>query len=910
MTNLLQKNLPVPPSNRDDDDYYDVEYSFAIEYSGPPVTYDIPRVVPVNVNQIPTASVLAPASMLNNFSLPVIQPIAKSDPLSRKLSTESKLGSKLTLCPNLVTHSGEFVGSGEVVFLKGHGISCKSVNVLDSSGALGSTEGDEQTSKISDGIGSSGSLGFSDSHDYSHKLSGSSDMEDFHADGKEGWDLNELELSPRTLSSEVSSSKGEDCIDEAPCDVTFCGPESSDIVPQEIENDEPKIIQQRRETKANVKKGLCHRCCKGNRFTEKEVCIVCSAKYCGNCVLRAMGSMPEGRKCITCIGSRIDESKRGTLGKCSRMLKHLLTDLEVKLIMRSEISCEANQLPPELVCVNGKLLCHKELVLLQSCPNPPKKLKPGKYWYDKASGLWGKEGQKPWQIISPQLAVGDLIMRNASNGNTKVLVNNREITKTELLTLQLAGINCEGSPHYWVSADGSYQEEGQKNVKRLWDKTGIKLVCAVLSLPIPSESANPCVEEEDNLANRVFPNYLEQTPNKLLLVGHDKSGTSTIFKQARIVYNVPFSEDDRENIKLMIQSNIYGYIGILLEGREQFEEEWLIEMRKKCVDQSGPSGNSVQIDEQNIYSISPRLKAFSDWLLQVMVSGNLEVIFPAATHEYAPLVEELWNDGAFQATYNRRNELHMLPRVANYFLNRAVEISRTDYEPSDMDILYAEGITSSNGLASMEFSFPKSTQDSFLSSSDQIDPLLRYQLIRVHASSLGENCKWLEMFEDVDLVLFCVSLTDYDDANGVPTNKMLESKKLFENIVTHPNFSQKNFLLILNKFDLLEEKIEQVPLTQCEWFHDFNPVISVNPNGSSNPSLAHRAFHYIAVKFKRLFYSLTGRNLFISLVTGLEPDSVDEAFKYAKEILKWDEEKPSTSMYDWSSGSIEASSSS
>lgn len=38
---------------------------------------------------------------------------------------------------------------------------------------------------------------------------------------------------------------------------------------------------------------------------------------------------------------------------------------------------------------------------------------------------------------------------------------------------------------------------------------------------------------------------------------------------------------------------------------------------------------------------------------------------------------------------------------------QAVDIFRTDYEPSDMDILYAEGINLSNCVTSMEFSFPK-----------------------------------------------------------------------------------------------------------------------------------------------------------------------------------------------------------
>lgn len=83
------------------------------------------------------------------------------------------------------------------------------------------------------------------------------------------------------------------------------------------------------------------------------------------------------------------------------------------------------------------------------------------------------------------------------------------------------------------------------------------------------------------------------------------------------------------------------------------------------------TGNEDQLEcKKTTYSLGPKLKGFADWLLQVVVSGNFDTIFPAATRVYAQLVEELLKDEAFQATYSRRNELEMLPRVATYFLDR------------------------------------------------------------------------------------------------------------------------------------------------------------------------------------------------------------------------------------------------
>ncbi|RZB92462.1 Extra-large guanine nucleotide-binding protein 3 isoform C [Glycine soja] len=758
---ILRRMLPAGAPLPDEEH---LDYSIAVEYEGPPVPYDVPKVDPLKIGAstgggaVPIRTASIDSDHNAAASIPVAMPV---HPRFSRFSRVRNGGFDRAPLPRSPAESRR-----------------------SSSVSRTQSQFDSRSGEVA----------------YRSDFSG-----EVNADADDGASSASAASAPQTPPNSAPVPRSGTGAGKRPTTVTFHTPRDSEdddgddyLSPRSVAT-EPVGSPLTASPSRNKKRWICSRCGNSNRLKEKEACLVCDSRYCSNCVLKAMGSMPEGRKCVSCIGKPIDEMKRSSLGKCSRMLSKVCSSLEINQIMKAEKECPANQLRPEQLVVNGRQLRQEELAEILGCSIPPQKLKPGRYWYDKDSGLWGKEGEKPDKIISSKLNIGGKLQTDASDGNTRVYMNGREITKIELRMLK-----------------------------------------------------------------------------------------------AKFLYGNKFSAEELQNIKLMIQSNMYKYLSILLEGREQFEEEALAERESTSLEGEG-SGQETAADENklSVYSINQRFKHFSDWLLDIMATGDLEAFFPAATREYAPMVDEIWRDPAVQETYKRREELHNLPNVAKYFLDRAIEISSNEYEPSDKDILYAEGVTQSNGLAFMEFSFDdRSPMSEIYSENINYPPhLTKYQLIRINSKGLRDGCKWLEMFEDVRAIIFCVSLSDYDQmwptSTGQLRNKLLASKDLFESLVKHPCFKDTPFVLLLNKYDVFEDKINKVPLSICEWFGDFCPV---RPH-HNNHALAHQAYYYVAMRFKELYYSLTGQKLFVGQTRGRDRTSVDEAFKYIREIIKWDDEK-------------------
>ena len=103
------------------------------------------------------------------------------------------------------------------------------------------------------------------------------------------------------------------------------------------------------------------------------------------------------------------------------------------------------------VMINRRPLTLQQVVAIQQQSGT--RIPPGRYWYDTYCGAWGREGEGTLGFTVPGLNFGPL-PNNISNGTSGVHINGRQITYTELRSLQsMTGPVQRGS--YWLDAQGN-----------------------------------------------------------------------------------------------------------------------------------------------------------------------------------------------------------------------------------------------------------------------------------------------------------------------------------------------------------------------------------------------------------------------------------------------------------------------
>jgi hypothetical protein len=96
----------------------------------------------------------------------------------------------------------------------------------------------------------------------------------------------------------------------------------------------------------------------------------------------------------------------------------------------------------------------------------------GRYWYDPMCGAWGLEGGPALGFTVAGLDMWGPLRSDASNGNTGIFINGREIHYLDLVAIQQIAGGYVHPARYWLDAYGNYGYEGWPAMGNLMVATG------------------------------------------------------------------------------------------------------------------------------------------------------------------------------------------------------------------------------------------------------------------------------------------------------------------------------------------------------------------------------------------------------------------------------------------------------
>ncbi len=121
------------------------------------------------------------------------------------------------------------------------------------------------------------------------------------------------------------------------------------------------------------------------------------------------------------------------------------------------VSTDKNIQEKAKIFINGKSLTKEQIAEIEKTYNV--KPKPGNYWYDKTSGLYGVVGYPAFGFMLAGHNYGTM-KRNVSNGNTGIIINGRELPQLEwAVWSQMLGYWIQPSS-YWLDQYGNAGYEG------------------------------------------------------------------------------------------------------------------------------------------------------------------------------------------------------------------------------------------------------------------------------------------------------------------------------------------------------------------------------------------------------------------------------------------------------------------
>ncbi|KAK5894522.1 hypothetical protein CesoFtcFv8_011205 [Champsocephalus esox] len=309
---------------------------------------------------------------------------------------------------------------------------------------------------------------------------------------------------------------------------------------------------------------------------------------------------------------------------------------------------------------------------------------------------------------------------------------------------------------------------------------------------------------------------------KLLLLGAGESGKSTIVKQMKILHQGGYTKEEQLEFRTIVFGNILQSALAIIRGMEML-----------TIDFGSPA---AQENAQKLQNLSDSIE---------------EGTMPP---ELSDVIQKLWKDTGVQAAYDRAAEFQ-LNDSAGYYLNEMERIGKSDYLPTEQDVLRSRVKTT--GIIEEQFACKE----------------LHFRMFDV-GGQRSERKKWIHCFEGVTCIIFCGALSAYDMVlvEDDEVNRMHESLHLFNSICNHRFFALTSIVLFLNKKDLFEEKIKKVHLSIC--FPDYDGCNSYDD-----------AANYIKLQFMELNMKKGVKEIYSHLTCATDTRNVQIVFNAVTDII-------------------------
>lgn len=240
--------------------------------------------------------------------------------------------------------------------------------------------------------------------------------------------------------------------------------------------------------------------------------------------------------------------------------------------------------------------------------------------------------------------------------------------------------------------------------------------------------------------------------------------------------------------------------------------------------------------------------------VKLMQSNNLS---SAQFALYAPQVKRLWKYPAIKQAFDRRREYQLSDSVS-YFLDNIDRISKPEFIPETKDILHCRKAT--KGV--IEFNI-------YIEN-------IPFLFVDV-GGQRTQRQKWTKCFDQaVNSIIFLVSTSEFDQvlAEDRKTNRLEESKNIFDTIVNNKTFEGISIILFLNKIDLLAIKVRDTT-TNIKWYY---PEFTGNPHSILDvQNFILRMFHDVRNNTKTVIYH--------HFTSAVDTTNIENVFKSVKDSI-------------------------